>query len=159
MLSLEISRHHPVRRIHLNSSAPWLGLQHVASVPANAVPFFAARESPSKMPARKGVRTLESSTLKCIGDLFKSTASNLASASDLMEEKVRKFLLASIRISLVPSFLAERCIGQLIKTYYGETAQRGGSVRASNPAVLGSIPQSAGENTIYKTSFSTNLPF
>ena len=109
------------------------------------------------MPARKEVRTLESSTLKCIGDLFKSTASNLASASDLMEEKVRKVLLSSIRISLVPSCLVEQSIGQLIKTYYGETALHRGSVRASEPAVLGSIPVTAGESI--KTSFSENLPF
>ena len=37
------------------------------------------------MPARKGVKSLENSTLKCIGDLFKSTCRKLALA--LMVEK------------------------------------------------------------------------
>jgi hypothetical protein len=39
------------------------------------------------MPARKEVKSLESATLKCIGNLFKSTCRKLALA--LMVDKVR----------------------------------------------------------------------
>ena len=47
-----------------------------------------------RMPARKGVKTLESSTLKCIGDLFKSTCRNLAST--LTVKKVTTWIIKDV---------------------------------------------------------------